>query len=62
MTGQTLFVKVSVEQPCLCIDTAGEPSQEALITFGKWFKGDKGDSWDDDFEIATEQDIDNLFT
>lgn len=62
MTVQTLSVKVTVEQPSLRIGNTGEPSLEALITFGTWFKGEKGDSWDDDFELATEQDIDNIFT
>ena len=64
MTISELTMTITLSQPSLRLDAAcaADAEQSAVITFGRWFKGDKGDSWDDDFELATEQDIDNLFT
>lgn len=61
-----MTLRVIVTQPELAIDGAVETeiSQEALIAFGRWYKGDKGDkgdSWENDFDIASNEDIDALF-
>lgn len=62
-------MRVTVTQPALIVNgiVVEEVSQEALIAFGRWYKGDKGekgekgDSWETDFDIASNEDIDALF-
>ncbi len=56
-------VRVTVSQPALNVTGRSdmEITQEAVIFFGRWFKGEKGDSWENDFDIATNDDIDGLF-
>lgn len=66
MDEERMTLRVIVTQPELAIDGAVETeiSQEALIAFGRWYKGDKGDkgdSWENDFDIASNEDIDALF-
>ena len=66
MTISELTMTITLSQPSLRIDAAcaADAEQSAVITFGRWFKGDKGDpgeSWDADFETATDEDIDGLF-
>ena len=63
MDEERMTLRVIVTQPELTIDGAVETeiSQEALIAFGRWYKGDKGDSWETDFDIASNEDIDALF-
>ena len=64
-----LTMRVTVTQPALIVNgiVVEEVSQEALIAFGRWYKGDKGekgdkgDSWENDFDIASKEDIDALF-
>lgn len=67
-----LTMRVTVTQPALIVNgiVVEEVSQEALIAFGRWYKGDKGekgekgdkgDSWETDFDIASNEDIDALF-
>lgn len=59
-------LQVTVSQPSLIINgtqVAG-PSVEDTLIFARWMKGDKGDpgeSWKKDFDIATDEDIDALF-
>ena len=55
--------RVTVSQPALNVTGRFdmEITQEAVIFFGRWFKGEKGDSWENDFDIATNDDIDGLF-
>lgn len=52
---------VSITQPGLVLNEvpAQQISQTYLIIFGRWMKGD---SWDNDFDIATNEDIDALFS
>lgn len=62
-------IKVTFQQPQLQLEREClfSPTSTAVITFGRWFKGDKGDkgdkgeSWNDDFDLATNEDIDSLF-
>lgn len=72
MDEERMTLRVIVTQPELTIDGAVETeiSQEALIAFGRWYKGDKGDkgekgdkgdSWENDYDIASNEDIDALF-
>ena len=63
MTTGVNKIKVTVTQPALGLEfnMCGELSQEAMISFGRWYKGDKGDSWENDFDIASNKDIDTLF-
>lgn len=58
-------MKVTVTQPALVIhgEVTEEVSQEAVIAFGQWYKGDKGDPGETpELEYATNEDIDALFT
>ena len=72
MTISELTMTITLSQPSLRLDAAcaADAEQSAVITFGRWFKGDKGEkgdkgdpgeSWDADFETATDEDIDGLF-
>ena len=60
-------IKVTVSQPSLTVNgvAAEDVSQEAIIAFGRWYKGDKGDKGDPgegaDIEYATNAEIDALF-
>ena len=59
-------IKFTISQPALIINGVEieAVSQEAIIAFGRWFKGDKGDKGDPapfDYDIATNEDIDDLF-
>ena len=65
-TTENFTINFTVSQPSLDIqgiDTE-DITQEAMIAFGQWFKGDKGDKGDPapfDYDIATNEDIDELF-
>jgi hypothetical protein len=50
-------IKITVSQPHLHIDGTvdGYPTQTAIITFGHWFKGDKGDDGKSSYEIWLEE-------
>lgn len=72
MTTSELTMTITLSQPSLRVNAAcaADAEQSAVITFGRWFKGDKGEkgdkgdpgeSWDADFETATDEDIDGLF-
>ncbi len=72
MTISELTMTITLSQPSLRLDAAraADAEQSAIIAFGRWFKGEKGDkgdkgdpgeSWDADFETATDEDIDGLF-
>lgn len=60
-------IKFTISQPALIVNGVEieAVSQEAIIAFGRWFKGDKGDKGDPgsgaDYDLATNEDIDNLF-
>lgn len=72
MSTSNLTMTITLSQPSLRLDAAcaADAEQSAVIAFGRWFKGDKGEkgdkgdpgeSWDADFETATDEDIDGLF-
>lgn len=66
METNILTYTVTISQPSLAIDNVptDELSQTDIISFGRWFKGDKGDKGDPasfDYDIATNEDIDELF-
>jgi len=50
-------IKITVSQPHLHIDGTvdGYPTQTSIITFGHWFKGDKGDDGKSAYEIWLEE-------
>lgn len=56
-------IKFTISQPALIVNGVEieAVSQEAIIAFGRWFKGDKGDPAPFDYDIATNEDIDELF-